>query len=230
LVRRLSAPAELLTVAEDIIHEGQRESANMRAICLKLTEVLLLKAASATTGASQRSDEAARQNFLRCRAAIDSRASELSSLEKIAAEVRLQPESVCRLFRRFQRVSPYRYLIRRKMTLAAEILLDSGALVKEAAAQVGFPDPYHFARCFKKVHGIAPSEMRRAHDQAQVKQGPSFSLIAPPEYRAQGGVHLRAGSTSLATNRLLPKRIRLGASERDLPELYPNLLRRRRVA
>ena len=51
------------------------------------------------------------------------------------------------------------------MTLAAEILLDPSALAKEAAAQVGFPDPYNFARCLKTVHGLAPSEMRRAHER-----------------------------------------------------------------
>jgi AraC-like DNA-binding protein len=76
--------------------------------------------------------------------------------------------SVCRLFRRFQGTSPYQYLLRRKMNLAAEFLIDQGGLVKEAALKVGFADPFHFSRCFKTVHGVAPSELQR-----QVREAPS---------------------------------------------------------
>jgi AraC-like DNA-binding protein len=46
------------------------------------------------------------------------------------------------------------------MILAAELLVESGGLVKEAAQRVGFADPYHFSRCFKAVHGLAPSQLR----------------------------------------------------------------------
>jgi AraC-like DNA-binding protein len=48
------------------------------------------------------------------------------------------------------------------MALAAELLMDPTTLVKEAAAQVGFADQYHFSRCFKKVHRVAPKEFQRS--------------------------------------------------------------------
>jgi AraC-like DNA-binding protein len=47
------------------------------------------------------------------------------------------------------------------MTLAAEHLVENGGLVKEAAQRVGFADPYHFSRCFKAVHGVAPRDLLR---------------------------------------------------------------------
>lgn len=169
IVRRFGAPAEVLTLAEDIIHEGQRQSPQAAAVCLKLVELLLLKSAEAL-GPSRPRDERARENFLRCRAAIEAHAETLSSLDEIARTVNLEPESVCRLFRRFQRTSPYQFLLRRKMALAAEYLVDSGALVKEAAQRVGFADPYHFARCFKAVHGVTPSEVRRYRVRADADQ------------------------------------------------------------
>lgn len=159
-IRRFAAPAEGLTIAEDIIHEGQRHTPAAPAVCLKLLELLLLKAADAS-GETTSGDQRARDNFLRCRALIEARADHLDSLEEIAAGVKLDSASICRLFRRFQGTSPYQYLLRRKMALAAEYLIDSGGLVKEAAARVGFDDPYHFARCFKAVHGVPPSEVRR---------------------------------------------------------------------
>jgi AraC-like DNA-binding protein len=74
--------------------------------------------------------------------------------------VGIEPSSVCRLFRRFQGTSPYQYLLRRKMILAAEYLFETGGLVKEAAQCVGFADPYHFSRCFKAVHGVSPNQLR----------------------------------------------------------------------
>lgn len=159
-IRRFAAPAEGLTIAEDIIHEGQRHTPMAPAVCLKLVELLLLKAADAA-GELPSGDERARDNFLRCRALIEAQADRLTSLEEIAVAVNMDGASICRLFRRFQGTSPYRYLLRRKMALAAEYLIDSGGLVKEAAARVGFADPYHFARCFKAVHGVPPSEVRR---------------------------------------------------------------------
>lgn len=170
-VRQFGAPAEVMTLAEDIIHEGQRQGTHAPAICLKLFEVLLLKMADGTKEALA-TDGRARENFLRCRALIDARAAELSSLAEIAAAVRLDGASVCRLFRRFQGTSPHRYLLRRKMVLAAEFLVESGGLVKEAAGRVGFGDPYHFTRCFKSVHGVTPTEVRgyrtRVHEQPGV--------------------------------------------------------------
>lgn len=47
------------------------------------------------------------------------------------------------------------------MMIAAEYLVDTGARVGDAAEHVGFTDPFHFARCFKAVHGVPPSEVRR---------------------------------------------------------------------
>ncbi len=158
-IRRFAAPAEGLTIAEDIIHEGQRHAAKAPAVCLKLLELLLLKAADAS-GDNSPGDVRARENFLRCRVLIETHADRWRTLEEVAEVAKLDVASVCRLFRRFQGTSPYQYLLRRKMALAAEYLIDSGGLVKEAAARVGFSDPYHFARCFKAVHGVAPSELR----------------------------------------------------------------------
>jgi AraC-like DNA-binding protein len=107
-----------------------------------------------------RRGDAAEDLFLRCRALIDGRLEQEATLGEIAATAGLRPSSLCRLFRRFQSTSPYQYLLRRKMILAAELLVESGGLVKEAAQRVGFADPYHFSRCFKAVHGLAPSQLR----------------------------------------------------------------------
>ena len=155
----LPANAEVRNLFEDLIREGRHQGRLAARLCAALTAVLLLKIEDLATRPVQRGD-AAEDMFLRCRALIDARLEQEATLAEIAATAGLRASSLCRLFRRFQGTSPYQYLLRRKMILAAEHLVESGGLVKEAAQRVGFADPYHFSRCFKAVHGLAPSQLR----------------------------------------------------------------------
>ena len=160
-VSALTAHGEVRSVLDDLVREGQRPGVRAADICAVLFELLLLKLAEAAPrGGRDGEGEAARENFLRCKAVLDEQAERLMTLEDAAAAVRLDVSSVCRLFRRFQGISPYQYLLRRKMNLAAEFLVDGRGLVKEVAQRVGFADPYHFSRCFKAVHGVPPSQLQ----------------------------------------------------------------------
>jgi len=161
--RVLASHAEIRSVLEDLVREGQRTSALARKICAQLFELLLLKVEDAT-GATAQGDPA-EENFQRCKALIDAEAERLMTLREIAAAAGLEESSVCRLFRRYQDTSPYQYLLRKKMNLAAAFLVEGKGRVKEAAQRVGFADPYHFSRCFKSVHGVAPSELLKHNRQ-----------------------------------------------------------------
>jgi AraC family transcriptional regulator len=164
--RLLAGHAGIISVLEDLLREGQRSGALARRICATLFDLLLLKIEDASTLIAHAA-EPAREAFLRCKALIDSRAQELGTLEQIAEGAGVEPSSVCRWFRRYQGTSPYQYLLRRKMTMAAEQLVESGGLIKEAAARAGFNDPYHFSRCFKAVHGVAPRHLLRYQQRKQ---------------------------------------------------------------
>lgn len=160
MARQLAAHAEVTSVLEDLVREGQRSGALAQRICAALCELLLLKIEDTSTLAPHAS-EPAREAFLRCKALIDAEAERLGTLEEIAAATGVEASSVCRWFRRYQGTSPYQYLLRRKMNIAAEHLVENGGLVKEAAQRVGFADPYHFSRAFKSVHGVAPRALLR---------------------------------------------------------------------
>lgn len=159
-VRLVGAHGELRGLFEDLIREGRHAGTHTREICELLVELLALKLAG-TVEEGTAAGGLARENFLRCKALIDAQAERLVTLEDIAAAAGLDTSSICRLFRRFQGTSPYQYLLRRKMNLAAEFLVETGGLVKEAALRVGFVDPYHFSRCFKAVHGVSPKSMQK---------------------------------------------------------------------
>lgn len=159
MMKTVATHAEVRRLFDDLIREGRHHTRLTVPLCCALLEVLLLKLTE-MAARPVRHDRAAEDLFLRCRAAIDSHLEQPIALGDIAAELGIQPSSVCRLFRRFQGMSPYRYLLRRKMTLAAEWLMETGEPVKTVAQRVGFADPYHFSRCFKAVHGVAPNHLR----------------------------------------------------------------------
>lgn len=159
-LRQLSVHGEIRSLFEDLINDGQHAGPRLAEVCATRFRLLMLKLAEAVqTGAH--ASEVARENFLRCRALIDAQVDRLATLQDIAAAVNMDVSSICRLFRRYQGISPYQYLLRRKMNLAAEFLVETDGLVKEAALRVGFADPYHFSRCFKAIHGVAPRHLRR---------------------------------------------------------------------
>lgn len=158
---RLAMFPEVQRVFEDLIREGQNHRATMERICCALVEVLLLKIQD-LAGLSGQKGHAAEETFLRCKGTIDAQAAQLATLGDLTRAVGIEASQLCRLFRRYQGLSPYQYLLHRKMALAAERLMDPSALVKEAAAHVGFTDPYHFSRCFKKIHRVAPREFQRS--------------------------------------------------------------------
>jgi len=158
---QLAMFTEVQRLLDDLIREGGHHRATAGRICSALVEVLLLKIEE-LANVSGRKGPGGEDTFLRCKGVIEGQAARLGTLGDITRAVGLEASQLCRLFRRFQGLSPYQYLLHRKMALAAELLLDPNARVKEAASHVGFADPYHFSRCFKKVHHVAPREFQRS--------------------------------------------------------------------
>jgi AraC-like DNA-binding protein len=158
----LTPHPEITAVFDDLLREGQSSSSLRPVLCAALFEFLLLKIEDAVTLAPH-VNERAREAFLRCKAFIDTKAESLRTLGEIASAVGAEASSICRWFRRYQGVSPYQYLLRRRMNLAAEKFIEEGGLVKDTAQRLGFSDPFHFSHQFKSVHGVPPSALLRYH-------------------------------------------------------------------
>ena len=160
-VAQLAMFPEVQRVLEDLVREGRYHRATTGRICEALVEVLLLKVEE-LAGLSGHTGIAVEETYLRCKALIEAQAARLATLGEITRAAGVEASHLCRLFRRYQGQSPYQYLLHRKMAMAAELLMDPHTLVKEAAGLVGFADPYHFSRCFKKVHRVSPKEFQRS--------------------------------------------------------------------
>ncbi|MEO6004221.1 MAG: helix-turn-helix transcriptional regulator [Opitutus sp.] len=160
-VLTLAHSNEVQELFELILREGARQTASARKISDHLGRVLLWKISDARLNRGGAPKSPSRETFLRCKHLIDAEGARFATLEEIAGALHADASGLSRLFRRYQGVSPYRYLLRHKMHLAAQDLIRTGDLVKEVAARAGYADAYHFSRVFKAVHGIAPAHFPR---------------------------------------------------------------------
>lgn len=152
-----SAPSELLAIFDDLVRTGQGGSAFARPICALLVELLLHRIAETARPAEEIAPPAF-ATYERCRRHLQTYFLRLAGVADAARECHVDPAYLCRLFRRFDRQTPYGFLMRAKMQFAAERLRAPGIMVKEVAAEVGFSDPFQFSRAFKGVYGLSPKD------------------------------------------------------------------------
>jgi AraC-like DNA-binding protein len=156
----VSRPFRIRSIFESLIETGNTDSFNRDALCALLVRQLML------TADDNAIDQAAAfspawQTYLRCRQYIEKNALLTSTISQVAAECFLDQAYLARLFKRFSDESPLQLLTRLKMGKAAELLSNRELLIKQVAEQVGFTDPYHFSRTFKRVYGIPPETFRK---------------------------------------------------------------------
>jgi AraC-like DNA-binding protein len=160
-VVQTSAPGEVLAVFEELIRCGLRSSPFQQRMAGLLLEYLIIKIGESSIpyGAA---GSPAFANYRRCRQVIEDGWRHLQSLNEIADECNLAPAYLCRLFQRYDHVTPYQYLLRLKMSHAAALLQVPGSTVKEVADALGFSDVFHFSRVFKKINGLPPARFARS--------------------------------------------------------------------
>lgn len=157
---QLGSAAEIVDLFELLIRNAMNESEHSGAICAALVETLLLKITEQTITGNT-ADTRAWATYERIRRHMQENYIRLKTMNEVARETGVDPAYLSRVFRRFHRVSPYRFLMRLKMSHAASLLLNPDTLVKEVAAELDFPDPFHFSRSFKSVYGISPEQFAR---------------------------------------------------------------------
>jgi len=155
-------PNELQAVFDELINCGLRHTPHSAELCVQLLECLALKIADSRAPLIG-SEAVAFNTYQKCRQHIQEHFRRLRSLEEVGVECCVTNAHLCRLFRRFDHQSPYQYLLRLKMNLAADLLQQPGALIKQVATQAGFSDPFHFSRTFKNVFGMSPDVFRKWH-------------------------------------------------------------------
>tara|TARA_B100000242_G_scaffold7358_1_gene4796 strand:- start:2060 stop:3031 length:972 start_codon:yes stop_codon:yes gene_type:complete len=154
-VFKMGSLGEIMDLFELILSNANLESENGDEICNSLANALILKICEKSSGLTQ-SESRSCETYHRTLRYMRRNYFTIKSIEQLADEVNIDAAYLSRIFRRFHKDTPYRFLIRLKMGHAASLLLNSGKLVKNVAFELGFENPFHFSRAFKSVYGISP--------------------------------------------------------------------------
>jgi AraC-like DNA-binding protein len=79
------------------------------------------------------------------------------TVRALAAEAKMSPRHLTNLCQRLFGQPPARLLLQLKLRHAEEMLRFRGMRVKEVSEELGFANPYHFSRVFRRHRGRAPS-------------------------------------------------------------------------
>jgi AraC family transcriptional regulator len=91
---------------------------------------------------------------------LDQRFAEDVSLDQLAGEVAMSKFHLVRLFKGSTGLSPYQYLLKRRLERGKQLLQTGELPIAHVAQAVGFGDQSAFATHFKKHFGLTPREAR----------------------------------------------------------------------
>jgi transcriptional regulator GlxA family with amidase domain len=92
--------------------------------------------------------------------AMERRMAEALSVRELAAAAGLSPSRFAHVFRSTVGVPPLRHLHELRMRRARQLLEDSRLPIRDVMRQVGWKDPSHFSKDFKRRFGVSPRRYR----------------------------------------------------------------------
>ncbi len=92
---------------------------------------------------------------------IDANLDKNLSLSALANTANMNLYYFAVLFRRSMSVSPHQYFLNRRVDRAKQLLRDRKLSVLDVGLQVGFDHANNFARTFRRLAGVSPTQFRR---------------------------------------------------------------------
>ncbi|WP_179087281.1 helix-turn-helix domain-containing protein [Paenibacillus glucanolyticus] len=111
---------------------------------------------------------------------IDAHYSEPLRLDMMAELVHCSSRQLQRWFKQQKQLKPKEYVIKVRMSHAAQLLEETTATLREIAESIGYRDMFYFSRAFKKHYGITPLDYRRAAlaDKVSVWSASGFEAVS----------------------------------------------------
>jgi two-component system response regulator YesN len=95
---------------------------------------------------------------------IDNNYSEDISLTTFSSKYHMTKEYLSKQFKEQFSYGIYEYVLKLRMTKAAEYLADLNIKIQDVAQRVGYVDNNYFSRAFKTFYGVSPKEYRNRND------------------------------------------------------------------
>ena len=154
-VLQLGDVASLVGVLDKIVDEGQHSDAQTGQIVDGL-EAVLLALIARHQGSSSGEKSASRVVYDLAMEILLREYKSLQALSDLAQRSGYSSEYLCRIFKKYHGESPYQVLLHRKMSAAWLLLRDGHLRVGAVGRELGYEDPLHFSRVFRKIMGCAP--------------------------------------------------------------------------
>jgi len=98
------------------------------------------------------------QRVLECRA---------ENIDEMAKCAGMSKYHFIRVFKKNIGITPWQYIMQRKITNAKELLHNPNKTIKQIAYETGFKDPDYFSTTFKKITGLRPGDFRNTLDYSK---------------------------------------------------------------
>ncbi len=157
-----SNPEETLAFFNKMLALGFEKKEYSQDICCAYLRLILLEQASNIT-IHNMDFSVSKKTFQDCKQFIDKHFSSIKSPSEVATHCAIDVRYLSVLFKRYYHISPSQYLMRLKLNKAINLLLTTDLSIKQIAGIVGFEDPYHFSKNFKKAHACSPLNYRKHH-------------------------------------------------------------------
>ena len=105
------------------------------------------------------------------------------SIDQLANQVGLAPCTFRHDFRKATGRNPYQYLVERRIEQASGLLVQTDGKIRDIALTVGYDDPYHFSRVFRRVTGLSPAKYRESAASGNLQ-------IKPPHVEEANGIQV----------------------------------------
>ncbi len=149
--------------ASDIYRDKKSGLAPLAADC-RLLGVVNLLLAGLLEGCSESEFHKWSASFGRVKAAMDymdTHYTENPQLETVAGFANLTPNYFHRAFKDILGLTPYEYMLKKRLNKAKHLLTTTDMQISEIAVLTGYENSYYFSRTFRKHTGKTPSQVRK---------------------------------------------------------------------
>lgn len=92
---------------------------------------------------------------------LDENFSNKITIQELCKKSNLSESQLCRLFKKHLNMRPMEYLLKVRLNVAKQLLIETDLSILDIADSVGYDNPTYFTMLFKKQFGVPPTDFRK---------------------------------------------------------------------